>query len=137
MSKHLFYGVLLILLSMKAYSQDVVNRDTATRTETFEKKDITYHNIIDCDYKISPEISHIDSDIILNWAEYATILSFNLNFASIESQLNQLHSCYTEKGWGQLQNALRKSNNIETIKAEKLAVKAYRDGEAQIIEALD
>ncbi|HAU1654731.1 TPA: type IV secretion protein IcmL [Legionella pneumophila] len=137
MSKHLFYGVLLILLSMKAYSQDVVNRDTAMRTEAFEKKDITYHNIIDCDYKISPEISHIDSDIILNWAEYATILSFNLNFASIESQLNQLHSCYTEKGWGQLQNALRKSNNVETIKAEKLAVKGYRDGEAQIIEALD
>ncbi|HAU1151102.1 TPA: type IV secretion protein IcmL [Legionella pneumophila] len=137
MSKHLFYGVLLILLSMKAYSQDAVNRDTAMRTEAFEKKDITYHNIIDCDYKISPEISHIDSDIILNWAEYATILSFNLNFVSIESQLNQLHSCYTEKGWGQLQNALRKSNNIETIKAEKLAVKGYRDGEAQIIEALD
>ncbi|HIG0328527.1 TPA: DotI/IcmL family type IV secretion protein [Legionella pneumophila] len=137
MSKHLFYGVLLILLSMKAYSQDVVDRDTAMRAEAFEKKDITYHNIIDCDYKISPEISHIDSDIILNWAEYATILSFNLNFASIESQLNQLHSCYTEKGWEQLQKALRKSNNIETIKAEKLAVKGYRDGEAQIIEALD
>ncbi|AMP89242.1 DotI/IcmL family type IV secretion protein [Legionella pneumophila] len=137
MSKHLFYGVLLILLGMKAYSQDAVNSDTAMRMEPFKKKDIAYHNIIDCDYKISPEISHIDSDIILNWAEHAAILSFNLNFASIESQLNQLHSCYTEKGWGQLQNALRKSNNIETIKTEKLAVKGYRDGEAQIIEALD
>ncbi|HBD9221923.1 TPA: DotI/IcmL family type IV secretion protein [Legionella pneumophila] len=137
MSKHLFYGVFLILLSMKAYSQDAVSRDIAKRTESIEKKSIVYHNVIDCDYKISPEISHIDSDIILNWAEYATILSFNFNFASIEDQLNQLHSCYTEKGWGQMQNALHKSNNIETIKAEKLKVKGYKDGEAQIIEALD
>lgn len=137
MPKHLFYGVFLILLSMKAYSQDAVSGDIAKRTESIEKKGIVYHNVIDCDYKISPEISHIDSDIILNWAEYAAILSFNFNFASIEDQLNQLHSCYTEKGWGQMQNALHKSNNIETIKAEKLKVKGYKDGEAQIIEVLD
>ncbi|HAZ7574136.1 DotI/IcmL family type IV secretion protein [Legionella sp. PATHC032] len=137
MSKHLFYGVFLILLGMKAYSQDAVSSNTAIRTETIKKKGIAYHNVIDCDYKISPEISHIDSDIILNWAEYATILSFNLNFESIEAQLTQLHSCYTEKGWMQLQNALRKSNNIETIKTEKLKVMGHRDGYAQIIEALD
>ncbi|HDV5714111.1 TPA: DotI/IcmL family type IV secretion protein, partial [Legionella pneumophila] len=137
MSKNLFYSVFLILLSMKAYSQDAVSRDAAMRAEPIEKKSIAYHNVIDCDYKISPEISHIDSDIILNWAEYAAILSFNFNFASIEDQLNQLHACYTEKGWGQMQNALHKSNNIETIKAEKLKVKGYKDGEAQIIEALD
>ncbi|HAT2066299.1 TPA: DotI/IcmL family type IV secretion protein [Legionella pneumophila] len=137
MSKHLFYGVFLILLSMKAYSQDAVSRDAAMRAESIEKKGIAYHNVIDCDYKISPEISHIDSDIILNWAEYAAILSFNFNFASIEDQLNQLHSCYTEKGWEQMQNALHKSNNIGTIKAEKLKVRGYKDGEAQIIESLD
>ncbi|HHT9843138.1 TPA: DotI/IcmL family type IV secretion protein [Legionella pneumophila] len=137
MSKNLFYSVFLILLSMKAYSQDAVSRDAAMRAEPIEKKSIAYHNVIDCDYKISPEISHIDSDIILNWAEYAAILSFNFNFASIEDQLNQLHACYTEKGWGQMQNALHKSNNIEIIKAEKLKVKGYKDGEAQIIEALD
>ncbi|HCJ4228796.1 TPA: DotI/IcmL family type IV secretion protein, partial [Legionella pneumophila] len=137
MSKHLFYGVFLILLSMKAYPQDAVSRDAAMRTESIEKKGIAYHNLIDCNYKISPEISHIDSDIILNWAEYAAILSFNFNFASIDNQLNQLHSCYTEKGWGQMQNALHKSNNIEIIKAEKLKVKGYKDGEAKIIEALD
>ncbi|HDV5710310.1 TPA: DotI/IcmL family type IV secretion protein [Legionella pneumophila] len=137
MSKHLFYSVFLILLSMKAYSQDAVSRDAAMRAESIEKKSIAYHNVIDCDYKISPEISHIDSDIILNWAEYAAILSFNFNFASIEDQLNRLHACYTEKGWAQMQNALHKSNNIETIKAEKLKVKGYKDGEAQIIEALD
>ncbi|HAT8178279.1 TPA: type IV secretion protein IcmL [Legionella pneumophila] len=137
MSKHLFYGVFLILLGMKAYSQDAFSRDTAMRAEPIGKKDIASHNIIDCNYKISPEISHIDSNIILNWAEYAAILSFNFNFESIEAQLNQLHSCYTDKGWVQLQNALRKSNNIETVKAEQLTVKGHRDGEAQIIEALD
>nr|WP_241652235.1 hypothetical protein [Legionella pneumophila] len=38
MSKHLFYGVFLILLSMKAYSQDAVSRDIAKRTESIEKK---------------------------------------------------------------------------------------------------
>ncbi|HBD7393965.1 TPA: type IV secretion protein IcmL, partial [Legionella pneumophila] len=80
MSKNLFYSVFLILLSMKAYSQDAVSRDAAMRAESIEKKSIAYHNVIDCDYKISPEISHIDSDIILNWAEYAAILSFNFNF---------------------------------------------------------
>nr|HEN5518161.1 hypothetical protein [Legionella pneumophila] len=55
MPKHLFYGVFLILLSMKAYSQDAVSRDIAKRTESIEKKGIVYHNVIDCDYKISPE----------------------------------------------------------------------------------
>ncbi|WP_457609102.1 hypothetical protein [Legionella pneumophila] len=38
MPKHLFYGVFLILLSMKAYSQDAVSRDIAKRTESIEKK---------------------------------------------------------------------------------------------------
>lgn len=38
MPKHLFYGVFLILLSMKAYSQDAVSRDIAKRTESIEKR---------------------------------------------------------------------------------------------------
>lgn len=38
MSKNLFYSVFLILLSMKAYSQDAVSRDAAMRAESIEKR---------------------------------------------------------------------------------------------------
>lgn len=141
MTKYLFYSALFILLSMNAYPEHADNSVSVMSKSKVKlpiiKKDTDFSNIIDCDYKISPEVSKIDPSIILSWAEYAAIQSFTIDFSSLDIQLKKLQSCYTDKGWVQLKNALQKSNNLETIKTEKLIVKAERDGQAQIIEALD
>lgn len=142
MTKYLFYSALFILLSMNVSYPEHADNSVSVMSKSkvklpIIKKDTDFSNIIDCDYKISPEVSKIDLSIILSWAEYAAIQSFTIDFASLDVQLKKLQSCYTDKGWVQLKNALLKSNNLETIKTEKLIVKAERDGQAQIIEALD
>ncbi|WP_241480371.1 hypothetical protein [Legionella norrlandica] len=101
MAKHLFYSLFLILLSTKIFSQDTINKTIAIKTNELlsaEKKNTVSSNFIDCNYKISPEMSHVDPAIIVSWAEYATIQSFNLDFASLDTQLNKLQSCYTKRG---------------------------------------
>ncbi|CEK11562.1 DotI/IcmL family type IV secretion protein [Legionella hackeliae] len=92
-------------------------------------------NTIDCNYKIPAEITNIEERLILNWAEKATIQSFDFNAEMIDNQLEKLQSCYTEKGWLEFKTALDKSGNIEAIKALHLNMTGRMNGQAQLIES--
>ncbi|BCA96340.1 hypothetical protein TUM19329_27010 [Legionella antarctica] len=90
---------------------------------------------INCNYKISPETKNIDEAFVLSWAVQAAIQSFDFNFLSLDTQLHQLESCYTEKGWKEFKNAMQKTGNIEAIKTQKLTAISQMDGRAQLIES--
>ncbi len=90
---------------------------------------------ISCDYKIPPETQKIDEALVLSWAVQAAIQSFDFNFSSIDAQLQQLQSCYTESGWGEFKNALQKAGNIEAFKTQKLTAISRMDGRARLVES--
>lgn len=94
-------------------------------------------DIINCDYKIPVETTNIDLGFVINWAEQAVMQSFNFNFASMDTQLEKLQSCYTENGWVKFKSALQGSGNIDVIKTQKLAVSSHMDGQTQVIEFKD
>lgn len=91
--------------------------------------------VISCDYKIPAETKKIDDAFVLSWAVQAAIQSFDFNFASIDTQLQQLQSCYTEQGWDEFKSALQKAGNIEAFKTQKLTAISQMDGRAQLIES--
>ncbi|WP_241480370.1 DotI/IcmL family type IV secretion protein [Legionella norrlandica] len=90
---------------------------------------------ISCDYKISPE-TIIDKDILLRWAEQATIQSFAFDHRVVEAQLQKLESCYTENGWIEFNAAMHKSGNIIAIKTQRLTMNSQIDGQPRLVEDL-
>lgn len=88
---------------------------------------------IDCDVRIPGE-TQVDKALIGRWAEYAALHSFNFDSLLIETQLKDLKSCYTKKGWLGFINALNDSENIKAIKTQRLRVNSSLDGKVQFIE---
>ncbi|QMT59140.1 DotI/IcmL family type IV secretion protein [Legionella sp. PC997] len=89
---------------------------------------------INCDYRISGDTQKIDKNLIINWAKYAVLHSFNFDFPSFDSQMKNLRACYTENGWIGFTNALKESGNINSIKTQNLTVSSTLDGEVQVID---
>ena len=92
---------------------------------------------INCYYKIPVEVNPIDKSLILNWAKYAVIQSFEFNADILGSQLEKLQACYTEKGWSDFTAAMQKSGNIDAIKSFKLTMNSQLNGSPQLLEAKD
>lgn len=90
--------------------------------------------LINCDYKIPPEIKKIDQSLVLNWSEKATLQSFGFSPADIDHQMQRLQPCFTDQGWIGFNEALQKSGNIEAIKSQKLTVNSQIDGQTQVTE---
>lgn len=93
--------------------------------------------VINCDYKIPAETKNIEQSLVMNWAKKAVVQSFDFNPDAIDSQVQQLKSCFTDQGWQGFNAALQKSGNIDAIKSQKLKVTSQVDGEAKIIQAKD
>lgn len=89
---------------------------------------------INCDYRISAETQKIDKNLVVSWAKYAVLHSFDFNFLSFDTQLKNLKVCYTQNGWISFMNALKDSGNINSIKTQNLMVSSILDGEVQFIE---
>lgn len=93
--------------------------------------------LINCDYKIPPEIKKIDQSLVLNWSEKATLQSFDFSSPDIDHQMQRLQPCFTDQGWIGFNEALQKSGNIEAIKSQKLTVNSQIDGQTQVTEIKD
>lgn len=91
--------------------------------------------VINCNYKIPAGTTSIDQALVLSWAEYAVMQSFRFNSESIDTQLLQLQSCFTEEGWIEFKAAMHKSGNIEAIKTLQLTMSSEINGHAQLIES--
>ncbi|RUR11160.1 DotI/IcmL family type IV secretion protein [Legionella sp. km772] len=104
---------------------------TTTTTTT------TQAAVINCDYKIPASTKVIDQTLVLNWSEKATIQAFDFDPNKLEEQMKSLQNCFTEQGWSGFNNALQKSGNIDSIKAQKLTVSSQIDSQATMDEAKD
>lgn len=115
----------------KSY-EGVQQGKTTQKSRTITKKQSIE---INCDYRISPEIQKIDNALIVSWAEYAVLHSFNFDLSSFDTQLKNLRTCYTKNGWISFINALTDSGNIDSIKTQNLMVSSMLDGKVQLIDA--
>ncbi|HHT0594538.1 TPA: DotI/IcmL family type IV secretion protein [Legionella anisa] len=151
MKKHIVCGALFNLICIQVYAvqtPDTISEKISTRAqsykgvqhaETTHQKSNTNTNKqrsieINCDYRISPD-QQIDNALIVNWAKYAVLHSFNFDLPSFDSQLNNLRTCYTKNGWTSFINALQDSGNINSIKNQNLMVSSILDGTVQLIDA--
>lgn len=66
------------------------------------------------------------------WAQYAASKSFDYSFDTLDTQLQKLKSCYTEKGWAGFNDALTQSGNLNTIKTQKLTVSSQVSGKPEV-----
>ena len=88
--------------------------------------------VINCKYRIPAETNTIQQSIISTWAGKAAVQSFQFNPTTIDQELTDLKSCYTDPGWQGFNDALKKSGNIEAIKGQHLTVSSQVDGEVKI-----
>ena len=142
------FGIMQIIATLKTpvntntltQSQSQVipsNEQALQNTQQSTVEQLKKADLINCDYKIPAETKTINQGIILAWAEHAVIKSFNFDSKSIDSQLEQLQSCYTKQGWEKFINAIEKSGNIKTFKTKQLSATSQIDGVPQLIESRD
>jgi hypothetical protein len=92
---------------------------------------------INCNYHIPSETSHIDSSLVMQWAEKAAQQSFDFNHTTLDKQLTELKSCYTDPGWKSFYDALQKSGNIKAIQAQNLMVSSMVNGTPSVKDLKD
>lgn len=90
--------------------------------------------LIDCNYRV-PDETNPDPAVLLKWAEHAVAQAFEFNPSALNTQLQQLKSCFTENGWLGFNSALLKSGNLNAIKTQNLNVSSIINGKAQLIGA--
>ena len=87
---------------------------------------------INCKYHIPTNTTTIEQSLISTWASKAAVQSFEFNPTSIDAELTELKSCYTDQGWQGFNDALQKSGNIESFKKQGLTVSSLVDGELKV-----
>ncbi|HHF7346070.1 TPA: DotI/IcmL family type IV secretion protein [Legionella feeleii] len=102
---------------------------------TLQSTTAAQSDVINCDYKTPAGTTSIDQALVLRWAEYAAMQSFNFNSELIDTQLQRLQACFTKKGWVEFQTAMNKSGNIEAIKTLQLTMSSEIARRAQLLEA--
>ncbi|MCW8397736.1 DotI/IcmL family type IV secretion protein [Legionella sp. PATHC038] len=111
--------------------------DSVQKTQQVQAEQQKKADFIDCDYKVSAETNEINQNIILDWAQYAVIKSFNFDSEAIDLQLKKLQACYTDQAWYEFISSLEKSGNMKTFKTKKLRATSQIDGKIQIVESSD
>lgn len=89
---------------------------------------------LDCNYKIPASTKHVESNLVSQWAVKAVQQAFDLDFDTMDAQLQQLKNCFTEQGWQGFSEALEKSGNLKAIKEQKLVMTNKLEGEPRFIE---
>lgn len=91
---------------------------------------------INCDMKLDAK-SPVNQNLLLTWSEKAVSQSFDFSPDTIDMQMNKLKACYTNDGWTGFNEALKKSGNLDAIKAQHLMVSSQIDGQTKIFETKD
>lgn len=93
--------------------------------------------VINCDYKIPPQVKTVDQALVLNWAQNAVMQAFSFAPTTLDAQMEKLQACFTEQGWTGFSTALQKSGNLQAIKSQQLNVTAQIGGMTLVNEAKD
>ena len=87
---------------------------------------------MDCNYKIPADMKKVDDATITSWSEKAVMQSFSFAPEKVDAQVSELQPCFTDQGWTGFSAALKKSGNVEAIKAQKLSVSSQVMGQTQV-----
>lgn len=90
--------------------------------------------LVNCNYHIPAETTHVDQALVTQWSEKAAIQSFSFDHHLIDDQLTKLKACYTDQGWQGFNTALQTSGNLNAIKSQQLIVSSSLSGEIKINE---
>lgn len=142
MKKTMLRTALVALISTQVYAEAVAPQaqpeakpQQAAAPATAEKKPSA--PVMNCDFKIPSSTKKVDPVTVNNWAEKAITQAFDLDHKTLDNQLQQLQTCFTEQGWQGFNAALQKSGNIEAIKSQKLNLSSQIDGKIEVLEAKD
>lgn len=89
---------------------------------------------IDCNYKLPAQITEVDTNFVIKWAEKAIEQSFTFENTKLDTQLDGLKACFTTQGWQSFHDALEKSGNLKAIASQQLVASAMVDGQALMRE---
>lgn len=87
---------------------------------------------MNCTYKIPADMKKVDDATITSWSEKAAMQSFSFAPEKVDAQVSELQPCFTDQGWTGFSAALKKSGNVEAIKAQKLSVSSQVMGQTQV-----
>lgn len=132
-SKHLQSDKVKTLAAADSKSQNTpssvqVTQPTTAAAETTSKP---LSIPVDCLYQLSTTAPISDVELT-QWAQQAAIKSFDYSFDKMDSQLQNLKSCFTDQGWLGFSDALKQSGNLVAIKAQQLTVSSEIEGQLQI-----
>ena len=145
MKKTMLCGVLFTLISSQGLAEetsqaasDSQTNQVAPATQVVPIAQVAPTSpttpVIDCTYKIPPEIKTVDKTLVLTWSKKAAAQAFEFNPATVDAQLELLKLCFTAEGWSGFDAALQKSGNVEAIKTQKLNVTSTVDGKPQLTD---
>ena len=87
---------------------------------------------ITCDSHFPQEVKTIDTQLIEAWADQAAIKSFTFEHTTMDNQIAQLKTCFTDQGWQGFNDAMQKSGNLQAIKAHQLNVTSQVQGNVAV-----
>lgn len=70
---------------------------------------------------------------IVDWASQVAVQLFTVDFFNIDSQINELRPYFTKSGWIAMNEALRESGWVDSMKEKKLSVSAVLQGPASVL----
>jgi len=130
MKKHMIYILVLNLICLPAQASVVIMKQKAKTNPPVQPL-----LPINCNHKIPASTKIIDESLVQIWAQRAAIQSFSFDSNTVNTQLDQLQTCYTEEGWKEFKEAMVKSGNIIALKENKLNMSGQIVGQVQFLEA--
>lgn len=130
MKKILLSTALLSLLTPYTYANDTPIQPTNGQTTSPQIPIVP--PTINCAYRIPADTTNIDEALIKTWAKAAAIQSFTYQPDTLDKDIAELKSCYTDQGFVGFNDAMQKSGNFTTIKTQQLAVKSEIDGDISL-----
>jgi intracellular multiplication protein IcmL len=81
--------------------------------------------------------TNMSDKAIMTWAKSKAVALFSYNYKNYRSKIQKSSRFFTDKGWSQFQTALKKSNNLDAVIANKLMVSAVVSGTPVILQKGD
>ncbi|PJD93872.1 MAG: type IV secretion protein IcmL [Legionella sp.] len=143
MKKTIYIGaVLLLVLGHASYAQTANTKPVANQIPTPKTEAKPDASIVPAEPKPKPVMpincvyqittNPLSETELTQWAQYAARKSFDYSFDTLDTQLKNLKSCYTEKGWVGFNDALTQSGNLNVIKTQQMTVSSQISGKPEV-----
>lgn len=92
---------------------------------------------IHCDSMMPKSSSQAKMDYIRKWSAFISKQAFTIPSTNINQHLEKIHSCFSNVGWTEYSNAMKRSGNINLIITKKYSGTSSIEGTIAISHKLD